>query len=374
MSIEADLRQLFEPKKREYEVKINEYRVSEAARVSREFAALSSPTAEAEYSMDMFLKKYFLDESGKPDKSKTPKPMPLPDFSSRSRMHAAAERVPGLETHSGGEGDDRTVVVGLDRDAVWRVAGQVANESALELEEVEEAEWNKLMERHESFLSKARSRDRAAEFSIHAIGGTYVIECDEMGSYSSEESYNNTMRLRIIESSHEGCVGIFDFGVITGIMLLDESKEDLASRIASLDYEDQDDFSGETDDSSQTDDSGNGRGAPQKRKAQPVEEASRPRKKQKQGKASGGTVFLQWRGEETGEGEIQLDDANENVGQLNFSDNNGFEFEGTADFGFVGSNIRFQGYKIESLGGPATRSWNDYSEAAYERARVGRWH
>ena len=334
----------------------------------------------------MFLKKYFLDEGGNPDKSKTPVPIPLPGFSNRSQIHAAAERVPGLKTCSGGHGDDRTVVVGWDRDAVWSVAGQVANQSALKHHQVEEAEWNKLMQRHETFVSQARSRHRAAEFSIYEIGGIYVIKCNEMGSYSSEISCNNTMRLRIIESQRGGCVGIFDFGVITGIMLLDESKERLASRVVSLEkkseysYEMQDNPSDETDDgsqmddSSQTDDSSNELDSSKKRKAEPVEDASRPRKKQKESKDNGGTIFLQWRGKETGEGQIQLDGSNEHVGQLNFPDNDGFEFEGTAAFGFIGKKIRFQGFKIQSLAGPATRSWNDYSEAAYERARVARWH
>ncbi|KAL8784314.1 MAG: hypothetical protein Q9195_009093 [Heterodermia aff. obscurata] len=389
-SIEADLRQLFEPKKREYEVKLEESRVSEAARVNREFAALNSPTAETEYSMDMFLKKYFLDEAGKPDKSKTPEPISLPGFIQRSQMHAAAERVLGLETYSGGQGNDRTVVVGWDRSAVWRVAGQVDNQSALKLQQAEEAEWDKLMQRHESFVSQARSRYQAAEFSIREIGGIYVIECEKLGSYSSVESYNNDMRLRIMESRDEGWVGIFDFGVLEGIMLLDENKENLASRVASIDREseyedeDQDDFSSETGDSSQEDedDDGNQRenntaslAPPQKRKAHsPSPTTALPRKKQKQRKTNGGNIFLQWRGVETGEGEIQLDYSNEYVGQLNFSDDNGLEFEGTAGFGFVGSKVQFHGYKIQSLGGPVTRSWGDFSEAAHERARVARWH
>ena len=338
--------------------------------------------------MDMFLKKYFLDKDGKPDKSKTPTPMPLPGFANRSQMHVATQRIPGLATGSGGQGSDYTVVVGWDQSAVWRVAAQFDGQSALKLQQVEEAEWNKLMQRHELFVSQARSRHGPAMFSALVIGGIYIIQCDKMSSYSSGISHNNTMRLRIMRNGREGCVGIFDFGVITGIMLLDESKERLASRVVSLDrnlkyrHENQDDSSDRTDDGSytddgsQTDDSSNELGPSNKRKVNPAKEASGPRKKQKQKQSEdkGGTVFLQWRGTESGEGEIQLDTANKHVGQLIFSDNDGFEFEGTADFGLVGKNIRFQGYKIQSLGGPATRSWNDYSEAAHERARVARWH
>ena len=343
--------------------------------------------------MDMFLQKYFLDEGGKPDRSKTPTPIPLPGFLQRSQMHAAAECVPGLQTHSAGQGDDRTIVVGWDRSAVWRVAGQVAEQSALKQQDVEEAEWDKLMQRHEAFVAQARSRYRADEFSIYEIGGVYVIECEEMGSYSSADSYNNDMRLKIAERNLDGWVGMFDFGVLEGIMLLDESKENLALRVESLDrksdeYDDEDVLGGEADDGSLEDDGSEeddgsqpdanentSPAASQKRKASSPSLTSRPHKKQKQPqlKPNGGTVFLQWRGAETGEGVIQIDNSNEHVGQLDFCDNDGFEFEGIADFGFVGRKIRFHGYKVQSMDGPATRFWGDYSGAAYERARVGRW-
>ena len=372
--------------KQGYVAKANEYSASEAKRVNREFAALSSPTAELEYSSDMFLRKYFLDEGGKPDMSKTPVPISLPGFSNPYQIHAAVKRIPGLCTASRGHGDDRMMAIGWDQDAVRSVAGgQAVDQSALRQKQVEKAEWNKLMQQHESLVSQARSRHRAAQFSMHGIGGIYVIECDKIGSYSSEISYNNTLRLRIIESQREGCVGIFDFGVLTGIMLLDESEERLASRAVSLDknpYETQHDSgdetetddSSQTDSSNETDDNSNEFGALKKRKAKLVEKASQSRQKRRQNKRNGSTVFFQWRGEKSGEGEIQLDAANNHVGRLRFSNNDRLRFEGIADFGFIGRHIAFAGYKIESLGGPATRSWSDYSKAAYERARAARSH
>ena len=377
--------------KNEYEAKINELKASEAAKenerkvveaakVIRQFAALGSPTAEANFSRTMFLQKYFLDEAGKPDQSRTPEPIPLPGLLNRAKMHAAAERIRGLKTYSEGEGEDRTLVIG------W----------ALKLQQAEQEEWNQLMQQHELFVSQARSQDPAAEFYIHQIGGIYIIKCDEMNLVAARNSYNNTMRLEIIENGPEGCVGIFDFGVLEGIMLLDESKENLALRVASLECEAQQDSSGEDDDSGREDDGGqeddddnqidentNNPSTPKKRKANSIEEAvsppskkSKQMQKQKQSKANGGTIYLQWRGIDTGEGEIQLDYGNKHVGQLNFSDNAGFAFEGTANLESVGNNIRFQGWRIQqSLGGDSvTRSWNDYSEAAHERARVARWH
>lgn len=312
------------------------------------------------------MKKYFIDESGNPDKSKTPDPMPLPGLNSRAQMHAAAERIPGLETHSGGEGKDRAVVVGWDRSAVWRVAGQIGNQQALKRQEREEAEWNQLMQKHELFVSQSSSGDMTNTFSIDDTRGTYIIKCDAMGSYSSEWSSVNNMRLRITNGARQGWVGIFDFNAIEGIMLLDKTKEGLASRVEGL--KENDSFNGEDPDDfdSEQEQYNSRQTIGKKRKAVTAGQSSRASKTQKQSKATGGTVFLQWRGQETGEGEIQLDQSNQHVGQLKFS--------GTADFGFVGEEVHFEGYKIGILGGHATRSWNDYSEDVYERARVGRWH
>lgn len=80
LNIEASLRKSFEPKKRDYHLKLSGKFVPENERIAREFAALRSPSAEAVYSIDLFMRKYFLDDTGKPDRAKTPDPLPLPGF------------------------------------------------------------------------------------------------------------------------------------------------------------------------------------------------------------------------------------------------------------------------------------------------------
>ena len=107
----------------------------------------------------------------------------------------------GLETQSGGEGK----LSAGDRDAVWRVARQVGQQQALRRKEKEEAEWEDLMQQHERFVSQAtKSRGAVAGWSIQEAKGTYIIKCDEMGSYSAYHSSANNMRLRIIDKGERG--------------------------------------------------------------------------------------------------------------------------------------------------------------------------
>ena len=90
--------------------------------------------------MDLFLRKSFLDDKGNPDKTKTLDLIPLPGFADRPKMHATAERIPGLETNSGGYGVDRTVVVGWDSSVVWRVASEIKSPHLAKLRDEEKAE------------------------------------------------------------------------------------------------------------------------------------------------------------------------------------------------------------------------------------------
>lgn len=344
--------------------------------------------------MHMFFRKYFLDDNGKPDKTKTPAPTALPGFANRSQVHAAAERVLGLESTSGGYGDDRTVVLGWDRSAVWKVAAQTESPSLARINAAEKAGWERLMQHHKAFVQDSSKSASGAGFSIADAGGEYIVKCDALVSTSNQA---NGMRLRITNGP-EGWVGIFDFDILEGIMLLGESLKDVASRVSakagkkkygsdSSNSEDQkseeDQDSSEDQNSKEDQDSEedqeseeitySGATVSKKRKARSNDRPSWPNKHQRQTKSPTRKIHLQWRGTESSEGEIQLDPNNKHVGYLEFVDNSGMTFKGTASFGFLGNKIRFHGYKIGRGGGLAGRSWSDYSKAAYEEARVRRW-
>jgi len=81
-----------------------------------------------------------------------------------------------------------------------------------------------------------------------------------------------------------------------------------------------------------------------------------------------------WRGEETGEGEIQLY-SEEKLCSVTFGEPGGTELVGIFDSDLTG-RIDFTGMKtgVTAGGGDVDSAWNSWSERAYESERVGRWH
>lgn len=82
------------------------------------------------------------------------------------------------------------------------------------------------------------------------------------------------------------------------------------------------------------------------------------------------TVPFTWRGEETGEGEIQLDyEGDVNLGSFNFISKTQLKGVLKASLG----KWSFTGCKVAKAPADTEDKWENYSEEAYERARVGRW-
>lgn len=257
-----------------------------------------------------------------------------------------------------------------------------------------QSRWATKLERHQAFKRKKSTTASSKQpFDLESIRGTYIVKCKEIEEQWPSSS--DDLRLRIMNSQRAGWTGIFDFGVLEGVMLfgtdrqrLNQKRSDI-ERGESCDSELEEEIGSESDeddaeldedecedDDRYDDDKYEAEISPtpssSRKRDAPTGGASRPSssKRSKQSAAQPHRVFLQWRGCETGEGEIQLDDDNQNTGHLDFTDASCTEFHGVASFVFVGDQVEFQGYKIESLGGPATRSWMDYSEADYEFARV----
>ncbi|KAG0583921.1 hypothetical protein KC19_3G172000 [Ceratodon purpureus] len=81
-------------------------------------------------------------------------------------------------------------------------------------------------------------------------------------------------------------------------------------------------------------------------------------------------VPFTWRGAETGEGMIELDyQGNINVGSFSFVTKTQLNGVFKNDLG----KWPFTGFKVAKTPADTEDTWEDYSEEAYERARVGRW-
>ncbi|KAI4195795.1 MAG: hypothetical protein LQ350_006989 [Teloschistes chrysophthalmus] len=414
-NLQSSLQQAFEPRRLEYQKQSNEHRIAESTRVAREFDALGTPTAQAQYSIDTFLQRYFLDGNEKPEQSKTPEPVALPGFVNRAQMHAAVEHIPGLLSESGGDGSERTVVVGWRDTGVGRLVGQINREQRTKQEHTAKAAWDQLRRKHEDFAKASKTPHPNETFSFQNARGQYIIKCEAADSYN-DLNQASKLRLRITEGD-DGWYGIFDFGILSGIMLRGESPEEVKFRVQQQEVasrsdegysesdeeddegdseldEESDEEDSELDEESDEEDSESGEESDEgdseshdesdeqdistkKRKAPPERSETQPSIRLKKSASPGGIIYLKWRSQETGENVIQVDPNNENInneniGNLVFSDKTGMKFHGTASMSFLGSKV--QGFKIGGLVGPITRSWDQYSEAAYERASVARWH
>ncbi|KAF5601734.1 hypothetical protein FPCIR_2168 [Fusarium pseudocircinatum] len=154
----------------------------------------------------------------------------------------------------------------------------------------------------------------------------------------------------------------FDFDIVVGAMFLSNDEETLDDLVGS------DDGSG-TEDSNDSEDEETKKGRKRSMKNDTKgANKGRPVKKKKCVISHSRRVFYRLRGKETGEGEI-LPDVE--VGEIDFLSDDCTKFSGVAYyFPYVDSSVEFTGYKVSNTPQEFPRSWNDYSEAAYERARI----
>ena len=74
--------------------------------------------------------------------------MPLPRFGDGSSLHSAAEKIAGIHTVSGGHGHSRALIIGKDRNAVWKETAKIDNQHAHQLLPLTKAAWEQKMQKH----------------------------------------------------------------------------------------------------------------------------------------------------------------------------------------------------------------------------------
>ena len=152
--------------------------------------------------------------------------------------------------------------------------------------------------------------------------------------------------LRITNGGSGGFIGIFDFGIIEGMIPLDTDRHQLLKC--------QDDNREEDEEDEDEDEKGYDHATAAKRKTISALQPPPAKRTKPSQSAHSRHLYLQWRGCETGEGEIQLDF--DNSGYLDFTDATCAKFEGRASFDLLGNSMPFQGYKISADGGPVTEA------------------
>ena len=353
------------------------------------------PVDLANYDCNLFLAKYFLDLDGTPDPSKLPFPVLLPGLSDRLAMQQAADRIPGLKTSNGGEGDFRLLVIGWNRAAIFEVAEKISADQA-RLRDAVSPKWQENLQKHYRLIRKQRVSSKLRKFAIESAQGTYAIECrGRMDNYDYDD---NDCSLRITYSEVDGWVGIFRIGVIYGVMRFDTDRkallarckateknesridedtemivsleeletteeeevvseeEDVFSDLSALEEEEEDEF----DPYELVDD-----GMRRKRRRAPSEAREIPAKRSKLcSPNTPNRLYFKWRGREQGEGDVAYDFYKKNSGYLQFTDATCTKFDSTISNELIGKNVRFQGCKISNDGGAVTKTYREYSERA----------
>ncbi|GFZ50732.1 hypothetical protein JCM24511_08490 [Saitozyma sp. JCM 24511] len=350
-------------------------KVLKAGKMSKEWFAKVSLREMGETFPVERVKMYFLDEMGNPDQSKTMDGLavPLPPFSRYrvGRLCEAVEKVPGL--HHERDGD--TLLVGWDITAmtkVWR-ADQAKRKTELEKQKREEKEQRYQMALLHTGYAKTVARPKSDKATPV---GSYFVECEVIEEEGPDDS-------RVYEAA-------FDFGIVEGAMVLSSDRGSLKSHLTRLDkhcrYEDADELGEDEEEEDEEDEEDEEEelveeGArPGKRKAaSAAKPRDRPWKKAKATKATKATsatsarkLFLACRGCETGEGQIHSTPSNWTMSfDAKFA-----SFSGTFDFAHIGEDVPIKGRKVSDEVPRSQRfnSWNDYSESAYESARMGRWN
>lgn len=323
----------------------------QAKRREAAFAAETDPVKAACIDFDRFLSRYFLDAMGKVDVKKAPRALALHGLPNHQAALAAAEKYDGLHTQRGGIDDysadrNRVLVIGCDYESVYSEATKITEEQERQLEEEREADEQERLEEHFEFIKQNGKKKQGPS-------GAYTVICYDLESnWPNDCSDGLTLDIGVDRERKGELAAEFEWGVLDGLMRFCKDGEGFEE----VDTEDEEDYDEEEE-------------VPAPRKRKRTNQKSQPKKKAK--KSDPFKLHFAWRGRENGEGEIQNSDRNR--GWIQFLNKKYLQFEGEASISFVGSKVKFSGYKVSTDYSEITKRWEDYSARAYEREQVGRW-
>ena len=288
--------------------------------------------------------------------------------SRQTKVYCEMRKMPDHET------GQRLVVVGLNEQAVRSRFAEIdrdAQRSAMRAMQERKKREQKALDDFEKRFTLAKSRGRSSKRKWD-VSGQWEIRCPYMDEQWGSENDTCSLEIGFTKPIKTGLIQMyatFDFVAITGIMRFvnqdareDAEEEDNTGRSSrkhdlTLD-EDSDDDEDSEDDSSVA-------------AKFLFRNASLPSSTSRE-------FNFRWRGEETGEGEIQLDSDKE-LCSLTFESPHALTGAFISD---LTGEVEFKGFKQEpkeprrrreiGVSDPST-AWRERNGAAYERARRGRW-
>ena len=322
---------------KDYHEKMKLYDAQELPKRLQKFDGCATPTYEARCDARLFLSKYFLDEVGNPDRTKTPDLILLPGYFDKGlRLTGHTERIPALHLADGGLGGANNVtVIGWDRARVNNQAYEIDMEQSfgrgvLRLSQ----DWDQKMMNHRKYVEEQLKRAESfgtkfgSPFEASNFYGNYTMKCETIEHHWPVLSMQMGMRVL-----HFGRLAVFDLGIVVGLMVLDKTQDDVSKLLNEgrwesdpFDEEDTDDegeFGDASSDEANSDNertsvlshtpsynAGNNQDSPKDFTS------SHPSKRTKNEKSEPRRLYFQWRGYNTISGAIQDDPQNRNTGGL----------------------------------------------------------
>ncbi|MCJ1418160.1 hypothetical protein MMC32_004505 [Xylographa parallela] len=372
---------------KELEENLNlEFRIKNASARDEKWKLMETLEAKAEAHPKRFLVEHFSPRQGPPIVLKT---------HHRSELHQECENhnlahvsVDAPRNPDGSRPDvDRWIVIGKDSSAVHEKIREISHEATRVRQHAEELRAERTMKLHEDLVSTA---DLSRKNTAWDVTGSWAISCPSMEEQWGENDSGCSLDIMVtVSDGKKQMAANFDFIAITGIFRFispvpserrtekpQSSKSVAPTRVgigrAGLsdkgvgenvaDEEDEDDDEESFEEDGYDEDS-----------ESPTPEefylsmSDRPSPKYP-------TWNYRWRGEETGEGEIQLY-SDEKLCSVTFGGPGGTKLVGVFDSDLTG-RVEFTGIKTGQTagGGDPDYEWHSFNEEAYERAREGRWH
>jgi len=334
------------------------------------------------------MEKYFL-SSGQPDHKKTMDVVGIP-FKPHSqyragKMREAAGLVAGLHHATGWGLTTQTIYLGWDAAAVSKAAKHHAENEANETQAAARAREAERTAAHNDYLRGIKGK-KSAKTPV----GSYMVDCQYIEKDWPDNAGEMTIEIR--QADEPGIFrATFDFGIIEGVMIMGADDEVVTQHCTELERdewknyygdgeeEDEDEVEDEVDDEDEDlvkDENDKPTNSAKRKANSPPKTRGRPPKKPKTPsittRTTTRTYHVRLRGRENGEGEICSLAAK---GSIQFKGANMASFTGKADLPFIGNGVVFTARKTsDATPFGQGDQWEYYSEAAYESARIGRWH
>ncbi|RYP03585.1 hypothetical protein DL764_005046 [Monosporascus ibericus] len=380
----AAARAVAKPKKSE-----KEGRLGDAQALQQHFHGLGLPEAEANFDVGLFMRKYFLDAAGRPDRSKLP--LLLPDLPvvclaagalplrREEELKDTVRKVDGLlledlsvdvdDGGGGGEGKKtfRALLIAWSEEAIAPRATQwegqkreeVARERERALSREAQLKEDEADSGHAAYLRTLDADPGRREFDIT---GSYVVTCPSIEEQWDSPEDDMVLDVRPCPRKPGVYEAWFRFRVLEGVMLLSADRallvrhrnavDHLRSRVGDWDWDslrDKDDATTSTAATETT--------RKRKRKSDTAP-AQNPRR-----------FWLMWNGRVTGESHLQTDIDMNHTGCIEFPDGRLARFRGQMNLEFVGGDGRFEGRKVADAPAP-TRvdrcAWDRFHAATYK--------